>query len=954
MEKTTVRFRVSGQELTMVGNYHRFASNSVGLVRIEVEPSDEWLSFDSVDCIFQNDQDRTTMTMFYEFSAYACMVPADMLSRISKVLINLSGKNMVDGDLVERLTTYPTLAFVVDVSSNVANYRETVIPANQYEQFVELVGRQANKLADVEVSAHESDVPEVLKTFSPDAPMSLDFGLPRGAAAGFGTATASIDDNVGTPSVEVTTSGPDTAKVFNFAFSNMKGNTGEKGDTGDAAGFGTVSATVDANHGTPAVTVTTSGDDTAKNFAFDFKNLQPAPYDDSVIQARMDTFTNLAQGSTTGDAELADGRVGADGVTYTNIGGAIRGQVTDLKSELNETDIKASIGLINITSDMLESGAITNAGVDAANDKRIRTKGYIRVWKGSVIKFTAGINILNYAFNLYDTSKTHQGQYAWLSNDAELDIDGYIRIVFRKGDGTGTVTTSDYDADVNVCSPLKMKADSVDAVRNDLLQIEEIEYHEPKNLLNFSDENFAIGKYINDSNGNLVTSSSYNTSGFIPVEEGTTYTYSYGNTVGTAKQMRFICAFDKNKVVVPSAGAESVGTYTVPTGVKYIRFSADSSYFKATTTNIMFYKGTSIDQYHEYFDPYYTYKIKGDALDSDYLDDLITEKVIEYAQTEYGLSITAKVASLTSADTLTVVQNIDNRKNAVIEFIGYFDSFASVSVGHGYLANYGNYVEIDDTHLTVYADTTPTQITQVSHGLNISDFIHVRITQNDGARGKIQIMTASGDYTLNDCSWHGCRGDVFAKVGASMTDCICTAIFKDFNEKVFLFGDSYTSMGDPARFPYYLVQNDYTNLLISGWGGAKSAWELPSFNNIIGYAVPKFAVWALGMNDDDSSSAVNASWLNCVQSFIATCEEKGITPILATIPNVPNINHTFKNAWVRASGYRYVDFAKAVGAEEAGSTWYAGMLSNDNVHPAVLGAKALFARFIMDVPEVIK
>lgn len=333
MENTTIRFRVSEQNLTMVGPFRRFASNVVGLVRIEVDPDEDWLHFDSVDCIFQNDQDRTTMTMFYEGASYFCMVPADMLSRIAAVYINLSGKNMVDGALVERLTTYPKVAFAVDVSSNIANYRETVVSPNQYEQFVELVGRQANKLADVEVNAHESEEPEVLKTFTPDAPMSLDFGLPRGAAAGFGTATASIDDNVGTPSVEITTSGPDTAKVFDFAFSNMKGNTGEKGD---AAGFGTVSATVDANHGTPAVTVTASGDDTAKNFSFAFSNLQPAPYDDSVIQARMDTFTNLAAGSTTGDAELADGRVGADGVTYTNIGGAIRGQVTDLKSAITQ------------------------------------------------------------------------------------------------------------------------------------------------------------------------------------------------------------------------------------------------------------------------------------------------------------------------------------------------------------------------------------------------------------------------------------------------------------------------------------------------------------------------------------------------------------------------------------------------------------------------------------------
>lgn len=48
----------------------------------------------------------------------------------------------------------------------------------------------------------------------------------RGEAAGFGTPTATIDANTGTPSVEVTASGPDTAKVFSFAFHNLRGLDG--------------------------------------------------------------------------------------------------------------------------------------------------------------------------------------------------------------------------------------------------------------------------------------------------------------------------------------------------------------------------------------------------------------------------------------------------------------------------------------------------------------------------------------------------------------------------------------------------------------------------------------------------------------------------------------------------------------------------------------------------------
>ena len=56
----------------------------------------------------------------------------------------------------------------------------------------------------------------------------------------------------------------------------------------------------------------------------------------AVQDARMDTFTSLPEGSTSGNAELADIRVGADGTTYDTAGNAVRGQISELKSDLND------------------------------------------------------------------------------------------------------------------------------------------------------------------------------------------------------------------------------------------------------------------------------------------------------------------------------------------------------------------------------------------------------------------------------------------------------------------------------------------------------------------------------------------------------------------------------------------------------------------------------------------
>lgn len=58
----------------------------------------------------------------------------------------------------------------------------------------------------------------------------------------------------------------------------------------------------------------------------------------AALNSRMNTFTTLEEGSTTGDAELQDGRTDYTGKTWDNIGSHIRGVTSELSSEIVEIE----------------------------------------------------------------------------------------------------------------------------------------------------------------------------------------------------------------------------------------------------------------------------------------------------------------------------------------------------------------------------------------------------------------------------------------------------------------------------------------------------------------------------------------------------------------------------------------------------------------------------------------
>ena len=135
--------------------------------------------------------------------------------------------------------------------------------------------------------------------------------------------------------------------------------------------------------------------------------------------------------------------------------------------------------------------------------------------------------------------------------------------------------------------------------------------------------------------------------------------------------------------------------------------------------------------------------------------------------------------------------------------------------------------------------------------------------------------------------------------------------------------------------------------MLNAFPGEASSSAYSDLLNALKHGTPKYILWCLGMNDKDLANTPNTSWLNCVQSIADICESKGITLILCTIPEVTSsaCKNDEKNAWILASGIRYVDMASAIADVN-------GWLSDDGVHPTEIGGRFMALKILSDVPEI--
>ena len=156
----------------------------------------------------------------------------------------------------------------------------------------------------------------------------------------------------------------------------------------------------------------------------------------NVLESRVDEITELPEGSTSGDAELADIRIGFNGQTYANAGNAVRGQTetnfNDINNRFNKlienkiiTQLTNScvlgrslISSSQLVYDSTQTGFCTTQFIEVPYAKKIKFKirsGYkYIIWKSAYNEYGHNALQITSGYVTTDTEYTYNSTYKYL------------------------------------------------------------------------------------------------------------------------------------------------------------------------------------------------------------------------------------------------------------------------------------------------------------------------------------------------------------------------------------------------------------------------------------------------------------------------------------------------------------------------------------------------------------
>lgn len=593
--------------------------------------------------------------------------------------------------------------------------------------------------------------------------------------------------------------------------------------------------------------------------------------------------------------------VGIDSVSTSNI---VNNSVTPNKLSFIELNNLIDTSKLTLNKYQYNNEQIENNNYCFTDYIEIENKEYIcnklrfaDFYNESKI-FISGVSINNQASSTFVFTPPENAKYIVISYEKKESIDNYLQLSISNAKELGEFYINN-NIDINA-----LKETTSTTKFNGYV----------KNLNNY------IGKYV-EKNGYLNTNVNYFTTPFLDCQENDNLQISIFRTLCFYDEKFNAVSYINNIEIKPQL-------IVVPEKAKYVRIS---------------YQIEKINNSYVYSTKYL-----------EFLQNFITTK------TDTKNAIFSKEEKTLNANTiLNIVNNLFNKKNYSYNTYFEFENFSSVEIGQGKNVYNGGYIKIDNENIYIYyaigSNMTPVLINTIKHNLSIEKYLNVNVQVNNKEYASIIITTTTGQFVYENELYPVCNGDVYLISENILNNIRFSYISNDLKTKIYMFGDSYFSLTSSDRWVYYLVNNNYNNLMLNGYSGCNSQNALNCLNTIISSRnIPDILVWCLGMNDGDTEDTINTNYKNALEQVINICNQYNINLILSTIPNTPTINNFYKNEYVKSLKYRYIDFAKAVGAELKNSNWYTGCLSSDNVHPTILGAKLLYAQALNDVPEIIE
>ena len=288
-----------------------------------------------------------------------------------------------------------------------------------------------------------------------------------------------------------------------------------------------------------------------------------------VERARIDSFTRLSEGSTTGDAELIDARVGTDGVIYSNVGNSIRTQINRIDS-----NIESYIGQsLKYKYEWINGGYIDNTNGNLVNHENWKYTDFIKI--ADNIKSFGVFTTLDGSFSynaFYDINKEFICNFKVDSSVVDVPTNAvYFRI--SSTINSNTIITNIVESLSEKCNENQVREVSKD-VTNNLKENLINDYIGAKAEYYYD---WIDGGYIDNTNGNLVNYDNWQYTDYIELDEvnqlevSTTLTGSYS----------YNAFYDVNKIFIKSINV-SKNIIDKPYNAKYMRLSVN----KGSITNI--------------------------------------------------------------------------------------------------------------------------------------------------------------------------------------------------------------------------------------------------------------------------------------------------------------------------------------------------------------------------------